>query len=269
MEGKNICAIVIPVHKSYMDKFEVVSLKQAQKVFSHRDVFLISPQGLDTACYELEFPELKIMTFPGKYFKNVGAYNKLKLSLTFYDSFKDYDFLLTYELDSFVFFDAIDFWIEKDFDYIGAPWFEDFSKANSQSKLIAVGNSGFSLRKVETIRAKLKRYIYINPPNRKVRGIQLFMRLVFGVNYWLFQKFLKTNITLEKYCFELEDKFICFRLKKIKIASVDEAMYFSFEVNPAALFKETGQLPFGCHAWSKYDLDFWRPLIEEQGYELV
>ena len=28
------------------------------------------------------------------------------------------------------------------------------------------------------------------------------------------------------------------------------------------------RLPFGCHAWFRYDLEFWRPHIEAFGHDL-
>jgi hypothetical protein len=42
-----------------------------------------------------------------------------------------------------------------------------------------------------------------------------------------------------------------------KVASVDGARKFSFECNPRKLFElNANQLPFGCHAWQKYDPEF-------------
>jgi hypothetical protein len=37
---------------------------------------------------------------------------------------------------------------------------------------------------------------------------------------------------------------------------------FSFEVAPRYCFKMNRErLPFGCHAWSKYDQEFWEPFL--------
>lgn len=43
------------------------------------------------------------------------------------------------------------------------------------------------------------------------------------------------------------------------LPSYQEAIHFSFEVHPSKLFKETsGTLPFGCHAFEKYEYtEFW------------
>jgi hypothetical protein len=45
-----------------------------------------------------------------------------------------------------------------------------------------------------------------------------------------------------------------------RIASVDEALGFAFEVEPRRAYELAGRrLPFGCHAWAKYDRAFWEP----------
>jgi hypothetical protein len=46
------------------------------------------------------------------------------------------------------------------------------------------------------------------------------------------------------------------------IAPVNEAIKFSFEANPEFLFEKNNyQLPFGCHAWQRYDPLFWEKYI--------
>ncbi len=48
-----------------------------------------------------------------------------------------------------------------------------------------------------------------------------------------------------------------------------EAMQFSMEVTPRHFFRlNQNRLPFGCHAWAKHDPAFWRPFIEQHGYQL-
>ena len=49
---------------------------------------------------------------------------------------------------------------------------------------------------------------------------------------------------------------------EFNIAPLDEALYFGFECVPRYCFELTGhQLPFGCHAWPKFDREFWEPYI--------
>jgi hypothetical protein len=63
-----------------------------------------------------------------------------------------------------------------------------------------------------------------------------------------------------------EDYFWSFAATKydtgFRIASVEEALRFSFEVVPRQCFEMNNrQLPFGCHGWAKYDLEFWKPYL--------
>ncbi len=80
-------------------------------------------------------------------------------------------------------------------------------------------------------------------------------------------------MSLQKAAFLVEDRviseFMTRAIADFNLAPVSEACKFSFEVNPAILFKmNNNQLPMGCHAWWLYDLEFWRPHIESYGYKL-
>ena len=49
----------------------------------------------------------------------------------------------------------------------------------------------------------------------------------------------------------------------IKLPTEEEALLFSVETEPAeALGKLQHILPFGCHAFRKYDWEAWRPYIK-------
>ena len=46
-----------------------------------------------------------------------------------------------------------------------------------------------------------------------------------------------------------------------KVATVDEALHFAFESDPAGSYERIGKkLPFGCHAWAKHDRGFWEKM---------
>jgi hypothetical protein len=53
-----------------------------------------------------------------------------------------------------------------------------------------------------------------------------------------------------------------------KVAPFEESRKFSIELNPRPLFRLNGdKLPFGCHAWQKYDPEFWGPHIRAHSME--
>jgi hypothetical protein len=46
-----------------------------------------------------------------------------------------------------------------------------------------------------------------------------------------------------------------------KVASAVEALPFAFEMAPRWCFEQNrGKLPFGCHAWARYDRAFWEEI---------
>ena len=50
---------------------------------------------------------------------------------------------------------------------------------------------------------------------------------------------------------------------KVNLPSCEEASFFSFEVNPSYLYNLNGKLPFGCHAFEKWEFDdFWSKYIQ-------
>ena len=49
---------------------------------------------------------------------------------------------------------------------------------------------------------------------------------------------------------------------EFKIATIDLALKFSFERFPRYCFERNHyHLPFGCHAWHKWDRSFWEPYL--------
>jgi hypothetical protein len=65
---------------------------------------------------------------------------------------------------------------------------------------------------------------------------------------------------------ENEDFFWCKTAIKIypsfNVAPAEIGRQFSFEKHPSVLYRMNGQkLPFGCHAWSKYEPEFWAQFI--------
>ena len=53
--------------------------------------------------------------------------------------------------------------------------------------------------------------------------------------------------------------------KLFKVPSNYHALEFSFEAMPSYLYKlNNNVLPFGCHAFEKYETDFWKIIFEKK-----
>jgi hypothetical protein len=49
---------------------------------------------------------------------------------------------------------------------------------------------------------------------------------------------------------------------RFRLPAVDVALRFAFEASPRVYFALNNyELPFGCHAWERYDKAFWEPYL--------
>lgn len=241
-------AVLIPLHTSDVKYRETISLTQCIRILSSYDIYFITPYGLKKHPYYNTFPKVKIVGFPDYFFHSVTSYSKLLLSSCFYRKFLFYKYILIHQLDAFVFSNQLENWCKKNYSYIGAPWSNDQQRDLARclpllpkNRFIlhaAVGNGGFSLRKV---------------------------REFYYLSFILNKIFLKWPLTNEDiyWCLiaPLIDPFF-------KIPSKKEAALFSLETNPKEFFSNSHSIPFGCHAWEKYDLEFWKPFISSFGHSL-
>lgn len=269
---RKLVVILIITHKSTINLFEEISLRQCYRVLGNHPIRLICPSGLDVSCYQNIIPDVEIDFIDPYWQSNYRTYNRLRLSPFLYKQYRDYEFVLHYELDAFVFRDELAYWCSQGYSYIGAPWFEGWTKAEPESPIVGLGNGGFCLRNVDHSLRALNRFSYLIHPK------ELW-------TFWLEKgEPLKGTFSLLKNCTFTNNSFFLLNhfagaedffwghyiprnFKWFKIPSVEEAMRFSFEVNSKLLFEKNGfSLPFGCHAWWKDELNFRLPHIKNYGY---
>lgn len=269
-DTKHIC-VVIPIHSAEIAATELISLKRCREILGNYDVYLVYPKGMEISVYKHYFPEIILQPVNKKWLSTLDEYNKMKRSLSFYNMFRQYHFMLTYELDAYVFSDN---WQEAnalDYDFIGAPWFNGYKDNSPKTHIIGVGNSGFSIRNVEKCIAILNKREQMRKAWHRLKQFKLdrivpltfFLRLT-DANW----KLIRTNYYFIPFVdkeYIHEDVFWCEtvpKLFKFKIAPVKDSLKFSFELEPSVLYKMNDErLPLGCHAWFKYDPDFWKPFV--------
>ena len=272
--------IVIPIYQKKLSGFEEISLRQTAKVLRHHPFTFVTYDSVDTHSHDKILVEYGIKTrrilFDLKFFNSISGYNRLLTSLHFYKNFKSYRYVLIVQLDVFVFADELADWCRKDYDYVGAPWLEGMNDAEHDASYVGVGNGGFSLRKVESALRILRSLSYIQRPGDVIRRffqnpetgfVKRFGRLVrdlsianntflFFNNYSGYEDHFWGSIAQRNF-------------KWYRVPEPEEAVRFSMEVQPRSLYKRNGdKLPFGCHAWWRYDLEFWRPFLEKEGHIL-
>lgn len=265
---KSMVAVVIPVYKPFKDlsENEVHALIQIRSVLYARDIFFIHPSFIDAREYVSFLNPLKVRSIriSDRYFGSLDHSNKLLESRFLYEYFSQYEYMLLHHTDAYVFSDQLDYWCAQNFDYIGAPWFEGNKEPAFPLKFKGVGNGGFSLRKISSFLRVTTNRAFIST---HFVAYKLY-KLLEGNHYLFLRKHLGINFIMNimKRYIGYEDEFwgmIVPRFYKwFVVAKPEEALRFSFEVMPRTLLKlNNNELPFGCHAWEKYDPEFWQPFI--------
>jgi len=272
MQKEKMVAVIIPIYKQEPDINEIKSLKQCLKVLSTRTIIFICAPNLDCSNYQsvcyLNNITFKKHTFDKKYFRSKEDYNSLCLEKKFYDAFVEYEFILIYQLDAWVFSDELNYWCSQNYDYIGAPFPVDIEAKNEDVCFSVVGNGGFSLRRISAI---------INVFNHKFSRIKKWSQLFSAYEerisnnpLWFVYCIIRTigyrnSISyLKKKNWEDHFFFDVARLTSlIRLPDPKMALKFSFEYKPTASFAINGyNLPMGCHGWQWIENEvFWTKFI--------
>ena len=262
--------VLISFYKDNLSANEILSLKRCVSILGNHDLILFGPDNVDLNIYFKYVPEAKTHLVPSHCLKGADNYSKFLLSEDFYNFYKEYDFILLYQLDCYVFRDEFNHWVSQNYDFIGFPFFEDFERTTT-NKLIGVGNGGFSLRSpiriLEVLENWEKKVTYksiiknkgIFEKKDKVRLIlQKFISSCTGYKFHIpYIKLL--NVPKDDLMIGL---FFSKDLNLIRTPSPLEASKFAMETNCNYLYELNGKvLPFGCHAWEKYEPNFWKNFI--------
>jgi len=258
-------AIVVPMHnRPQLLPEEEVSLRHLIHYLGKYDKYLLVPETPNA-----RYHGFGIKRFSKKFFGSTDAYRRLMLTAQFYDTFREYKYILIYHLDALVFSDQLMEWCETDLDYIGPPF---ISCADSPwVKVERVGNGGLSLRKIDTFLKTIysSRYYmepneywrkycaskprvvqYLNLPRKYLKRLGMANCAQWHMSHWTRNEDLFWSDMAVKYNPEF------------KIASLDTGLRFAFEAAPRLCFERNNfRLPFGCHGWPRYDRDFWDPFL--------
>lgn len=156
----NDCCIVIPIYNTTPSYFENVSILNVIDMYSNKyDIVFIHPKNFNTQSYnnyQLNFIEYD------KWDGNINSYNFMCLSTDFYEIFSNYNYILLSQTDSLILNDSLDYWISKNYDFIGSPEISNILNKYNLSFTHYNYNGGFSLRKVE---AFIKATKFLNERN--------------------------------------------------------------------------------------------------------
>jgi hypothetical protein len=258
-------AIAVPMsNRAELTADERISFRHLIHYLGQYDKYLVAPKSLD-----IDYPGFGLKRFSDSFFGSTAAHKRLMLSRRFYQAFSEYEFVLIYHPDALVFSDQLKPWCEAGYDYIGAPWFN--TPKTPENGFEMVGNGGFSLRRIASFlkvidspryaiepatywetywSSKPAHLQYFNLPKKYLKRLR-----VFNGARWRMSRFRRN-----------EDHFwseeAVHYYPQFKVAPVEAGLRFAFECAPKYCYEMNGRrLPFGCHAWSRYDRDFWEPFL--------
>lgn len=213
------CCIVIPTYKKYemLNNFEKKTLENTINIMDKYPIIFICPKGLIINGYLEKGYKKEFLFLNEEYFKNIYGYNNLMLSTSFYELFKDYDYMLLVQLDAYIFKDNLEYFLNLEYDYIGSLHYinegTNIYHPNVGNEMIN-GNGGFSLRKISA--------------------------------------FIEASKNIKKDLnnkFDWEDVLYSYWYKdKMNIAPNDVSLIFGWQQDPQLCYeKNNKKLPFGCH----------------------
>jgi len=229
----NRCAVAIPIYKETLNEIERINLKISLENLKGNKVYWIHSKELNLDYYKNNFKAIDSKLFPEYYFESIETYSQLIVNPDFYREFKDYSHILICQTDAVVLRPDLQYWIEKEYDYIGAPWPKGWQlKLTTKDVDIDegitchafVGNGGLSLRNIKACIKLIEEFPDIHMTwTKSGHAEDLFFSLVGSIS-------------------------IDFRIPNIRIASL-----FSHETEPELLYKlNKNIIPFGVHAHQKY-----------------
>jgi len=262
---KKLVAVTIPIYKETLDDIEQISLQQAFKVLGKHPIIFFASQSLNISWYEAFCSQLgnfSIERFDDNCFAGIPGYNKLMLSKAFYARFSNYEYILIYQLDAFVFRDELKYWCEFNYDYVAAP---HLKKLKNSPRTETVNQQGISMSMLSMHKAffKILKKIGVNKEIREIENGGLSLRKVSSclLLLTLFKKKSRSWSLNEDtfYFYGFNFFFFLFHLPDER-----KALSFSFELEPSVAYKLNKHLlPFGCHAFMKYEPNFWASFINK------
>jgi len=268
-------AIMVPLPTPSLSADDEISLRHLRAHLDHYDKYLLIPRGM-----EMEIPGFDRVELEHKHFGSAANHNRMLYSTGFWQRFADYEYVLMYHLDALVFSDQLQEWCDKGYDFIGAPFIH--CDDSPWVRVERVGNGGFALYRVPSV-LKVLWNRYQQRPSKYFedhfwKWIEFQKKLLkpfrAAVPQWLRGPLTDPLRNTVKRLDHIEanevnnDGFWADEAKRylpeFKLAPLEEGLRFAFEVAPRlCLERNRGRMPFGCHAWARYDRAFWEERIHD------
>lgn len=239
MTASQRVGIAIPIYQPGLPEMDQFSLDYSVAVLKERAMRFIAPEGMDVSFYRERYPQIGFEFFEPDFFASIQGYNRLLLGKPLHERFEGHEFLLILQTDAIILRDELDYWADQPFDYVGAPWpqqyelfvnLDRFVGDNGKHMKVAVGNGGLSLRRISKCVALFDEFPDAIAVFRHTASSEDLFYSVMG---------------------NLSNDFV--------MPNEVTASRFSMELKPSFYYHVNGnRLPMGAHAWWKYEPEFWR-----------
>ena len=266
--------VLVPTHLEQLDDRQSSVLLHNLTVLRRFDCEVLLPEHCNPQWFETFFAShglaARVRLVSSGYFGGPREVNRMGMDPEFYRNFLGYDYLLVCHLDAWVYHDNFEPWLNRGFDFIGAPLFLPESQdAHFKKRMAPFGaNGGLSLRRVAkmvevleafNVRLNLSRIlgaIFFLVKNKQLEMVRILLRLIRELrDDW--------RGTVQRYNI-YEDVFFTVVAPMcglpLRTPSSKEALRFSCEVNYTLIQKEIlgAEPPLGVHGFDKYNNeDFW------------
>ena len=263
MKANPRCCVIVPLYQQELSDDEALSLLTTVQRCPDHAIRLLHPpqckQLVERIIAWFEHPQLQSHCLPACHFTGISAYNRLLLSPEFYDTFEAFEWILIVQLDALFFGGDLSVFLDQPYSYWGAPFFLGIDQPIRPLRLLGGGNGGFSLRRISMFQRILARRRWLYPAIRRFEQESLpGQPWRAAVRSWR-----------QFFCFSgwgsvppmFEDLFWSFIAPKLdarfQVAPVEQAKYFSLEMEPGYFLGTMQGFPLGCHAWRRHASLFW------------
>jgi hypothetical protein len=156
------CIALIPIYKPRFDADEERNIRVSLENLKGQDcvVSWLAPNRIERSYYDSTYPGVAWSFHDDRYFRSIQDYSRLLLTDSFYETYYNHEFMLILQPDAVVLKPTLNEWLDKPYDYVGAPWPKGWEyplpirlgdKVESVPCRAFVGNGGLSLRRSRKI----------------------------------------------------------------------------------------------------------------------
>ena len=278
LKTSNRCqaAVVTPIYKPNLDPDEALALAHNLKTLAQSPWILIHPPSNRSLINAIiaQHPNMSITSIEldAHHFTSIKSYNKMLLSSFFYRQFASYSHILIAQLDTLIFGDHLSDWVALGYAYVGSPWYLGIDNPKQPLQWLGGGNGGLSLRNIQAslevlarprwLYRAIRRYEQQSLPGERLRAELRALRQ-------LLERSDGASNTPRMY----EDLFWSFIAPRLNpafsVAPPEIAIDFAWELHPRDQYQRRGRLPFGCHAWQRYDRTFWMDILRTLDADII